>query len=140
MTFQLFYHVAEMDSLGYLEPYPFRIMFPAFKLSVPEMKSASPKSPISLRYPSTAYRESAEGKATLFFFVDKYGKPEAESIHDNWPEGRPRQTGALGKSYDAFVKAARGAILSTEFVPATIAGCAVRQMVAQPFQFLFTNR
>lgn len=136
VTFRLFFHVAEMDSLGYIEPSTYRIMFPAFKLLVPTITPVRAKSPITLSYPSTAFRNSTEGSATLFFFVDKNGRVRPESIRDGWPATRPKQPGALGKSYDAFVKAGREAVLAAQFIPATIGGCPVPQRVVQPLQFV----
>jgi hypothetical protein len=132
---QLGYYVGEMDSLGYLQASEYRIMFPAFTLSMPPQIFARAKSKISLRYPSTALRNSVEGKTKLIFVVDMNGRAIPETIHDFWPPGRPRLTGPLGKSYDAFVSAAKEAILAADFIPASIGGCAVRQLVAQPFEF-----
>src|SRR5262245_40925853 len=85
--------------------------------------TAKPNNPTP-QYPETEKRDSVEGNVVLRFIVDRTGEPVAGTAM------------VVRGTSQGFVLAALATLPNLRFTPATIAGCAVAQMVDYPFNFI----
>jgi hypothetical protein len=123
-----------------LRPVVERNPAPAFSLAVPWESPAAARPPgIQLRYPEGMSSRGYEGRVTLQFVIDTTGRAEAKTVHDLWPATMAPLTGEARGAYEAFVAAARKAVLAARFAPARIAGCRVRQLVELPLAFTLSR-
>ena len=76
-------------------------------------------------------------KATILltFMVDSTGHAIPSTIHDVWPNEKPRPTGADSTAYQSFLEETERTAVNIEFYPAIIGGCRVNQLVQMPFEF-----
>ena len=63
------------------------------------------------------------------------GRVVDSTIRDVWPKDKPRLTGHELYQYTSFIRATASALRRTEFEPANIGGCRVKQLVEMPFVF-----
>ncbi len=76
-----------------------------------------------LRYPMEEQRESVEGDVTVQYVVDETG---------GVAQGTMR---VLSYSTEGFARSVFDLLRGARYVPATVGGCPVRQLVGSPFQF-----
>lgn len=124
-----------IDRSGKTSMPPTRVAVPLFSVVAPWEEQARGTHPGTMSYPAENQRAGVSGNANMQFVVDTNGRADRSTIHDMWPATRPRLTGSSHDYYAAFVKAARRAIETAQFVPATIGGCRVRQLIQEPFTF-----
>lgn len=120
---------------GKLSMPPMRIGVPLFSVAAPWEEQVQVIHPGEVFYPTRNQSDGVSGAANMQFVVDTNGRADRSTIRDSWPATTPRLTGSLQAYYVAFVDAARGAIETTQFKPATIGGCPVRQLMQEPFNF-----
>jgi hypothetical protein len=90
-------------------------------------------------YPERARQGGYEGTVILSFLVDSTGHVAESTIKDVWPENKPRLRGIDLAQYDRFVRSSTQAARSMEFVPASIGGCNVNELVQMPFRYRFSR-
>lgn len=101
-----------------------------------EKQAASVPGTLRVAYPASARGSGSVSAAVqLSFVVDTSGRAVASTIHDIWPQDRPRLTGELGDYYREFVRAGTEGVLRGRFYPAEIGGCKVKQLVLLPVTF-----
>ncbi|HXQ77558.1 MAG TPA: hypothetical protein VN797_05095 [Gemmatimonadaceae bacterium] len=98
--------------------------------------------PVSLKpgqrgpsYPDDARRTGYQAEIVLSFIVDSTGRAVESTIEDLWPKDKPKLKGRDLEAYESFVETTKRRLPELEFVPATIAGCPVKQRVQMPFVF-----
>jgi hypothetical protein len=126
-----------LDSTGKVHsPVVHHTMIPLLSIAEPWERGASqkPNQPHP-HYPDEARRENYEGLVILTFIVDSTGRVDESTIHDVWPPDKPRLRGHALDEYNSFVEASTAALRRMEFVPASIGGCPVRQLVQMPFAY-----
>lgn len=127
---------SEPPRRSYLPP----VAFSVFRHMLPaETPVALIPGSTTMRYPAAAKRANFVGTVLMRFVVDSTGHVPPESIGDVWPTDKPRPTGRAAAAYAEFVEAARTALRTGRFRPATIGGCPVAQLVVQPFDFSLTR-
>ena len=82
-----------------------------------------------------ARRSGYEATIVVNFIVDSTGHAVDSTIKELWPKDKPRLKGRDQFEYESFLESTKRAIPSLEFVPASIGGCPVRQLVQMPFVF-----
>ena len=126
-----------LDSAGHVSQPTFkRRPLPLLSVRAPWERPVSPKPggapPL---YPEGARRSGYEATIVLKFIVDSTGHAVDSTIMDVWPAGTPRLHGQKLRMYEDFLESVKRAIPQLEFVPATIGGCPVNQLVRMPFIF-----
>ena len=86
-------------------------------------------------YPDDARRTGYEATIVLRFIVDSTGRAVDSTIEDLWPHDKPRLKGRDLDAYESFIESTKRWLPEMEFVPASIAGCPVKQLVQMPFVF-----
>ncbi|MGI8548140.1 MAG: energy transducer TonB [Gemmatimonadaceae bacterium] len=124
-----------IDSSGKTSMPLVRIAVPLFSVAAPWEESVRVVRAGKPSYPNENQRDGASGYAVMQFVVDTTGRPDMSTVRDVWPPTKPRLTGSLRDYYVAFVNAARRGIEMTRFQPARIGGCAMRQLLQEPFSF-----
>ena len=104
-----------------------------------EKQAATVPGTFEPRYPKAAREEGANAFVRMSFVVDTTGRAIPSTIHDVWPNDRPRNAGRLGAFYEQFAVAATTAVVRARFSAAEIAGCKVRQWVEMPMTFTLTR-
>ena len=136
--FELHLHHPSVHADGTAEPMTLRLAVPLLTLPVPPMSPVTPRRATRpAAYPEGALRGGAEGTVILQFVVDSAGRVEPESVREMWPATLPRLTGALADHYDDFLRSTMRTVRRSEYEPARIGGCPVRQLVQQAFAFKF---
>jgi TonB family protein len=79
---------------------------------------------IQVAYPPTLYASKVEGAVVAEFVVDTAGRVEPETF------------GVVSSTHSLFTEAVATAVAHARFVPATLQGRLVRQVVQQPFSFV----
>jgi len=87
------------------------------------------------RYPEEARRAGYQALLFMSFVVDSTGHAIGPTIREVWPQGTPRPTGEDLRMYEEFLESTKRAIPQLEFVPASIGGCRMNQLVQMPFAF-----
>jgi hypothetical protein len=126
-----------LDSGGHVTPMHLkRTGLPLLSILAPWQRGVSQK-PGSAKphYPELARKENYEGTVILSFLVDTTGHAVDSTIKDVWPASKPRLRGTDLAQYDRFVWASTQAVRRMEFVPASIGGCNVKQLVQMPFVY-----
>lgn len=93
------------------------------KLGPVEQKPISLAKHVNFVYPRTAKLAGMNGSALVQFVVDTLGKPKPESIS------------CIQATYKDFADAAVAAVKMMEFVPASIEGHKIEQLVQYPIDF-----
>ncbi|HTR77876.1 MAG TPA: energy transducer TonB [Gemmatimonadaceae bacterium] len=96
-----------------------------FEFQVERPAQPLPGNPVP-RYPEVMRASRADGDVLAQFVVDTNGHALPETFK------------ALKATHDLFMQAVKDALPAMRFVPATIGGKPVRQLVQQPFHFTFT--
>jgi len=109
--------------------------FPVFALRRPVSTRALVVSLPRVRYPTGLHTPGAEDRVTLQVTIDTLGAPEPASIHELWPEDRPRLAGDTPADHLLFGDAGYEALIRTRFLPARIGGCPVRATQNATFTF-----
>ena len=111
--------------------------FAVFTMSEPDVTPAvvKPGQPPP-EYPSINEAGRVEGDVLMQFVVDAKGRVDQSTIHDVWPDGKPRLTGYLGQSYNAFVTSVTDWDRHLEFQPRRVGGCPVKEVVRLPLAFV----
>lgn len=120
---------------GAVEPMRGQHAAPLLEVRVPAMTPVAPRRMGSITYPEESRRSGVTANLVMQFVVDSTGRPIGRSIRDLWPDDRPRLRGYLALHYADFVKAVRRGLANSEYRPARVGGCAVPQLVQQPFTF-----
>jgi TonB family protein len=76
-----------------------------------------------LRYPQEEQRADVEGDVTVQYIIDETGAIA---------QGTTR---VLSYSTEGFARSVFDLLRDARYVPATVGGCPVRQLVGSPFQF-----
>lgn len=87
------------------------------------------------RYPSSTQRSGVGGTVIMRWIVNARGEVDMGTVRDVWPDDRPRLKGEMGRHYDFLVQAVRRSLARSRFEPARVGGCAVPQLMQQPFVF-----
>jgi hypothetical protein len=135
LTWMLRLARGETSPTGQVTPPMVRVAFLAFTVRYPTMEPVRPLRARAPHYPPLLKMQGFTGSAVIEFVVDTSGHPEPQTVHDRWPKTRERLTGDRARAYATFVEASRAAVLESLYVPARLGGCAVRQIVSQPFGF-----
>ena len=135
LTWMLKLALGETSSTGQVTPPLARVAFVAFTIRYPTMEPVRLLRAGAPRYPRILKARSFTGSAVIQFVVDTSGHPEPQTVHEWWPPGQERLTGDRAEAYATFVEASQAAVLESTYVPARLGGCAVRQVVSQPFGF-----
>jgi hypothetical protein len=112
-----------------------RAAFAVATLRAPPEKAVAVRRMRPPHYPERQRQASREAIIHMDFAVDTAGLADSTTIHEFWPKYLPPLTGAQKAAYADFLDVARASILSATFEPASVGGCAVRQLVRQPFTF-----
>ncbi len=127
--------VNESDAL-----YPYalaRVKFAAFFLSVPDETPARfVDGQPPPRYPEYNERNRVSGELLMRIVVDSTGKVIPSSIHDVWPENKPRLNGEMGRYYDAFVTSVTAWEQRVRYEPARVGVCPVTAVLLHPLGFM----
>jgi hypothetical protein len=133
VTFRISFQWPRPRPQGGIEPMTVRLAIPVFSLNVPWEKPAVALGKRRPKYPVEPLEGWAEGRVLLQFIVDTNGRAELQTLREL---RRPRHlSDQLEAYYQAFAKAAIAWVKETEFTPAEIGGCRVRQLVQLPFAF-----
>lgn len=126
-----------LDSAGHVHmPGHKRSAVPVFTVLAPWEQNAEAKpGQRSPTYPIGARLQGYEGTVLLSFFVDSTGHAVMSTIHDLWPNQKPRWTGRDSSAYQSFLKETELGLARIEFIPARVGGCPVRQLVQMPFVY-----
>lgn len=108
---------------------------PLLEVRVPSMSPVLPDRMGRIRYPEEMQRMGVRGTIVMQFVVDTTGIPVDESVRDLWPDRVPRLRGHEARWYAQFVRETKRGLQASRYKPARIGGCAVRQLVQQPFTF-----
>lgn len=88
-------------------------------------------------YPKRQRDAGFEGSILLQYVVDTSGRARPETIHAVWRPGtRPLLDQQQFEAYHAFVDASRRSAVDTRYEPARVGGCAISQIVQQPFGYV----
>jgi hypothetical protein len=134
---ELHFHHAVVRPDGTAEPLRLRVAMPLLSLPVPRTSPVVQTRSASIAYPELSLRGGAVGTVVLEFVVDTAGRVDPATVRELWSPGRPRLTGDVGRYYDAFLKATMRGLATARYEPARVGGCAVRQLVQQPFEYRF---
>jgi hypothetical protein len=104
-------------------------------MRIPVMTPVRPGRMGRIAYPEELRRRGVTGTLQMQFIVDPAGRPLQGSVRDLWPEKRPRLQGNLRHYYEEFLFEVKRALMESTYQPARIGGCAVPQLVQQPFTF-----
>ena len=137
ISFNIAFMRPVLDSTGKVSrPEPKRTALPVLSISAPwERQVSSVPGQQPPRYPSDARWEGYNGTVILSFLVDTTGQAVESSIQDVWPKDKPRLTGAQLRMYESFVDESRKGVTRLRFIPASIGGCKVPQLVEMPFLY-----
>lgn len=137
VVFEFAFWRPTIDSLGAVTPpKPTRTALPLVSIAEPwerEVRLAPNQRPP--HYPLDARERNYEGMVLLQFLVDTTGRAIQSSIHDLWPDKKPRLHGADLQAYEEFVEESTDRVKELQFIPASIGGCPVRQLVQMPFTY-----
>jgi hypothetical protein len=128
------------DSAGHVgKPRPKREAIPVFSVLTPWERpvSVKPGRQSAPPYPYGPKREGYEATIVLRFLVDSTGHAVPSTMLDEWPKDKPRPTGHDLTAYQSFLEQTERAVEKTEFIPAMVGGCPVKQLVREPFVFKF---
>lgn len=125
----------DVDPRGKLQPMRGLHAAPLLEIRAPIATPVRPRKAGSIRYPELARESGVTANIVMQFVVDSTGRPIEPSIRDLWPEEKPRPRGRLGAHYQAFLTAVKRGLAASEYHPARVGGCAVPQLVQQPFTF-----
>jgi hypothetical protein len=135
VMFTLSLAASSVSSDGKVSLPAMRSGFPTMTLLVPReepVRSIHQQRPF---YPPELQRTGYRGSLVMEYAVDTAGAVVEESMHDVWPEDRPRPSHAEGIAYTGFMNAVRRALLGSRYQPGRVGGCPIRQLVTQPFVF-----
>jgi hypothetical protein len=126
---------------GHVTPPRFRhTALPVFTIDYPGAEPVAMGQHVTVpRYPDEARRRGYQASVMLEFMVDTAGRAEAKTIKSQWPLGKAPLVGEAKQIYDTFVSVSKGSAERSEFRPARVGGCAVRQLVEMPFVFELTR-
>ena len=126
-----------LDSAGQATmPRHRRIALPVFSVLAPwEQHVAAKPDQRPPHYPDVERIAGYVATILLSFIVDTTGHAEASTVHDLWPNEKPRPTGRNLEAYQSFLDETERAVVKMEFEPAKIGGCRVKQLVQMPFVF-----
>lgn len=108
---------------------------PLLEVRVPTMTPVLPDRMGRIRYPEDMRRMGIKGTIVMQFVVDTTGAPLAQSIRDVWPDHVPPPRGHVLNWYSQFLRETKRGLEESRYRPARVGGCAVRQLVQQPFTF-----
>lgn len=120
---------------GEIIPIRVRRAFPLFSIAEPWIENAVPIQMPRPAYPMGNLESAVEATVILTFVVDRFGRADMSTVRDEWPANRPRYKGREARYYREFVASVREALSKARFEPARIGGCAIPQLVTQPFGF-----
>ena len=112
-----------------------RAGFAVATLRAPPEKAVAVRRMPHPHYPDRQREANVEAAVHMDFVVDTAGHADPATIREFWPKYLPPLTGAEKSSYANFFDVTRESIRSATFDPATMGGCAIRQLVRQPFNF-----
>ena len=138
ITFDIDFVRPSLDSAGHVsKPTLKRAAIPLLSLLTPWERPVTQKHPGSHHphYPDEANRAGYEAMVLLNFIVDSTGHAVDSTVKELWPSGKQRPTGLDLSMYQQFLEATKRAIPQIEFVPASIGGCLVNELVQMPFVF-----
>ncbi len=138
MSFKLYFTRSLVRQGGRIVPPQAYYPVPVFSLMVPWEDSVSIVQQPRVQYPLLSRRDFKEGTVIIEYVVDTTGLVDISTARDRWPADKPRYTGAQGNYYSQFVQAVRNGLRQARFRPGLVGGCAVRQLVVQPFNFALT--
>ena len=125
---------AILDERGEIRTPRMRMGIPVFSVLLPPQQAVHGAS-VRVRYPRELRDAGFMGRVVMEFVVDTSGHPDPASIRDLLPAGHAPLDEAQRRAYATFVRSIRLALESASYQPARIGGCAVRQLVQQPFTF-----
>jgi hypothetical protein len=112
-----------------------RTAFPMFSVMYPAETPARIILTSAPLYPETERHIGATGVVIFQFEVDSTGHVVPATIREEWPAKQPRPTGQLLDAYNGFLQSVMRWLPAAEFAPSRLGGCAVPQLVLQPFTF-----
>ena len=125
-----------LDSAGYVsKPHVKRAAVPFVSVLAPWERPVSHKSGEAPHYPAQARDGGFEGTVILSFIVDSTGRAVDSTVKEVSPTGGLHLSREKQWIYDSFVASVRSAVRDFQFVPASIGGCPVNQLVQMPFHF-----
>lgn len=120
---------------GAVEPARLRVAIPVFSLAVPWVKPVAVTRPPKIAYPEKLARAGVTGTIILNYVVGADGRVAPGTLSDVWNSPEPYPRGADRQAYRDFIATVRRALPAARFEPARMGGCAVPQLVQQPFVF-----
>jgi hypothetical protein len=90
---------------------------------------------VHVRYPEDMRRAGFMGTILMELVVDTAGHPVPSTVRDLLPPVQPPLNEKERFAYERFVRSIRLALETARYEPAKIGGCALPQMVHQPFGF-----
>ena len=142
VTVRVTFHSPDVDESGAVHSMPLkRIGLPVFSVSVPRIHPASikPNHPRP-HFTSEMAQDGFEATVVMQFLIDTTGHVDPASIHDVWPDNKPRPEGIYLQEYDKFVEATRRALVQYEFEPARVGECKIRTMGEMSFVYKLNFR
>lgn len=138
ITFSLGYEFAARDEHDKVKTLHMRVGIPAFTIPLPWSTPVSSLRSDGPRYPARLRQAGYQAEVLARFVVNAEGHAEPRTFSNNFPAGAVHPTGVDADAYAEFVEAVRKALPRLRFEPARVAGCAVPQVVQQPFTFRLT--
>jgi len=125
------------DTASSDQPVVHETKFAVFRLTEPDLSHAFPKPRQQPpEYPRMNEASRVEGDLLMQFVVEASGHVDQSTIHDLWPDGKPRLTGSLGDYYNAFVTTVTDWARHLQFEPRRLGGCPMTEVVQQPLAFV----
>lgn len=113
----------------------FGYAFPIFSMAYPVETGAVLTTTTLPPHPDKKFGVGGDGTVVLEFVVDSTGHVDTATVRDPLENDPQRPTGEAGEIYDEFIKSLREWLPTATYEPARIGGCAVSQLVQQPFSF-----
>jgi hypothetical protein len=106
--------------------------------------AADPRRPIPTpSYPSELLQQGFEGTLYIEFVIDELGRPVQPTFRLSYSKfdlTSPLSIGTDRVRLGEFVKAIAQSMRSARYIPGTVAGCSVKELVVQPYSFKIRPR
>lgn len=90
---------------------------------------------LPLNYPNADLARRVTGSLFLEFVVDSSGYVVASTMHEVWPNGKPRLRGVPESDYDELVEASKATVAKWRFYPAAEGKCHMQQTIQLPIPY-----
>lgn len=137
IAFDFAFSRPKLDSAGKVRlPHTSRTAIPLLVIAEPWEREVAPvRTSDHPYYPEFSRSRDYQGTVLISFVVDTSGHVVKSTIRDLWPRDKPRLYGTRLLAYQAFVDASEKFLAGASFVPASVGGCIMSQLVQMPFSY-----